>query len=337
MKKALAVLRTASPLGRGPIAVVVMVAVLACATSVALADDGGKNSHNGAQSTSEDTTSTAEDTTSTSEETTTEETTTEETTSDDLDPNEGQTTTTSDELNAQAAELAAVTTNTQNNQVECDPNGPKVEPITANQVSEVTLNTTLTLTFTFNDDGEGEANAATWTSSAPFTGQIIVKSGSGASSNEVFEYTGATAGTITSPNVNDQGKTQAISHIQVCNDGTTSTSTTTSTATTSTTTSTATTSTTIPPTSTTTTPTSTTSTPTSTTTGAVAGDTGSGGGGGAAGEQGGGGRNDPVATQARTSEGDLPFTGLHAPLLALIGLGMAIGGLAIRRSLQDAA
>jgi hypothetical protein len=44
-----------------------------------------------------------------------------------------------------------------------------------------------------------------------------------------------------------------------------------------------------------------------------------------------------VASEAASGKGNLPFTGLHAPLLALIGIGMAIGGFAIRRSLQDSA
>jgi hypothetical protein len=75
----------------------------------------------------------------------------------------------------------------------------------------------------------------------------------------------------------------------------------------------------------------------------VAGATG--GGGGAAGEQaegggqpnvpGGGGTN--VAESGRAAGGELPFTGLHAPLLVLIGLGMAGGGFALRRRLAKSA
>jgi hypothetical protein len=45
--------------------------------------------------------------------------------------------------------------------------------------------------------------------------------------------------------------------------------------------------------------------------------------------------NGPSAGAAHEASGSLPFTGMHAPLLALIGLGMALTGLTLRRQLRD--
>jgi hypothetical protein len=85
-----------------------------------------------------------------------------------------------------------------------------------------------------------------------------------------------------------------------------------------------------------------TSTSTDSSTVAVAGTIASGGGhngqGGTKGAKSGkkAGPGGAAAGDAREAAGGLPFTGLHAPLLILIGLGMAVAGLTIRRRLGDA-
>jgi hypothetical protein len=82
-----------------------------------------------------------------------------------------------------------------------------------------------------------------------------------------------------------------------------------------------------------------------TATGAVAGTSASGtipggkgdpkGSGGSDGKNVGGGSGSAAAS-AQEAAGSLPFTGMHAPLLIVVGLGMAAAGLVIRRRLGDA-
>jgi hypothetical protein len=83
-----------------------------------------------------------------------------------------------------------------------------------------------TLTFVF-DNTQGGPYQATWTADAPFTGTILVKAGSdnsnGSGGETTFTFSDATAGTVFSPFINDQGQTHAISHVDVCGTGTTTT------------------------------------------------------------------------------------------------------------------
>jgi hypothetical protein len=174
--------------------------------------------------------------------------------------------------------------------------------------------------------------------SAPFTGEILIKSSTTDETHGLtITGTGHTV-TFTSPSQNQNGVYQNISHVCVKGQGGTTSTTTGTTSTVTTTETTSTTSTTTPST-TTTTPSSTTSTgSTAGTTAAgatqpagVAGTTGGGGGGGKAPAQ-----NQGVAAQAATSSGGgLPFTGLHAPILILMGLALAGAGFVLRRRLKD--
>jgi hypothetical protein len=66
----------------------------------------------------------------------------------------------------------------------------------------------------------------------------------------------------------------------------------------------------------------------------VSGSTGAGSAGGGSGSGGGNGNNGSAAGNAQVAQGGLPFTGLHAPLLALFGLAMAAAGLSLRRRLN---
>jgi hypothetical protein len=315
----------------GPLAIFAVTAVFACATSVALAEndtDNGNDSSASPETTSSSTT-TDEQTTSTSDETTPD-----RPSSDELDDGSGSTTTTAEELNIAAGtnDVTLQATTTGGGQIKCDPEGPKIENPQAGATNYVTITdtvATVTNTFTFvwgTPGNEGQATEGTWSSSAPFTGQIIVKSANDppiGSENVVYDYSDATTGTLTSPAFNQNNIRQGISHIEICYEGTgvtttTSTVTTTTTGTTNTTTTSTGTSTTSP-----------------TTTGGVAGETGSGGNKGGEAAEEASERNGPAATQATTGDGNLPFTGLHAPLLALIGIGTALAGFGIRRALQD--
>jgi hypothetical protein len=74
-----------------------------------------------------------------------------------------------------------------------------------------------TLTFVF-DTSDGGPYSATWTASAPFTGTILVKAGNenAGGGETTFTFSNALSGTIYSPFTNDNGKTLAISHVDVC-------------------------------------------------------------------------------------------------------------------------
>jgi hypothetical protein len=312
--------RSGSIKGRAPLAFLVMAVVLATATGAALAQDNSGPQSAAAESststsdpttsTSDPTTSTSDPTTSTSDPTTTsEETTT--STSEELADTSDATTTTSALLNAASVPEARATTCT------------KIEPVTADQTATVTVGNPndVTLTFTFNDAGGGEANSATWSSSAPFTGDIIVKAGSAQSGGGeiTYSYVNATTGTISSPFTNQNGQTFAISHVEICGErGNTTTPPTTTTTTTTT----------PPPTTTTTTVTP----PAGTTPGGGVG--GTTGGGKAAGKKAGGG---PVAAQPAPAESGLAFTGFYAPLMVLVAMAMGAAGLALRRRLNGSA
>jgi hypothetical protein len=79
-------------------------------------------------------------------------------------------------------------------------------------------------------------------------------------------------------------------------------------------------------------------TTTTSTAGGVLGSTGAGGGtGGKVNKGNKSANNGNVAGNAQTANGGLPFTGLHAPLLVLIGLGMAVAGFGLRRRLDNPA
>ena len=286
-------IRSISPHGRAPIALLVMGIFLATATGVALAQDSSDQAGDSAATNGADQTTTADETTTSSttstEETTSEETTsTEETTTSEDAALAAETTTTSDALNIASVDTRAVTTG-HNGKVECDPKATsednKISP-QPGQTQELTVET-VTLTFTFNDDG-GEVTSGTWTSSAPFTGQIIVKSGN---DTVVTEHQSESSGTITTPS-------KGISHVEGCAGVATTTTTT-------------------------------------AVREEVSGNKKKGGGSrgkkGAVEEAPSG-----VAAEAAATRGDeLPFTGLHAPLLVLIGLGTAVLGFTLRRRLQD--
>jgi hypothetical protein len=193
----------------------------------------------------------------------------------------------------------------------------------------------VTLTFEFFQVPGGDTSSGVKVSaSAPFTGEILIKSSTTDTTHPlVITGTGHTV-TFTSPSQNKKGIYQNISHVCVKGTGSTTTGTTSTGSTTTTTDTTSTTST----LTTSTQSTTTTSTPN---TGNTAGTTGAGtqpagvagttGGGGNAGKQAQG-----VAAEAATSSGGgLPFTGLHAPILILMGLTLAGAGFVLRRRLKD--
>jgi hypothetical protein len=336
---------------RGSLAVLVaIVMVLVTATGVALAQDPSTEQATQSQSsTSDPTTSTSDPTTSSTSDSSTSTSDSSTTTSDedgeasDEGTTSEQTTTTSDTLNTIAVaprdHLSSTTPPTTCVKIEDVDFGG----LTTSTVVGQTTNT-VTLTFTFNhknndpsDPDYSEATSATWSASAPFTGEIIVKSGSGEVTTTV---TNATTGTIISPGG------QGVSHVEICGHrGTTTTTTSTDTSTTDTsTTDTSTTDTSTTDTSTT--DTSTTGT-TTTGTGGTAGTTTAGttptqgvagavGGGGPSGKAG-GGTTSPVAEEAVEAQGGLAFTGLHVPALILIALGTSAAGLVLRKRLEDAA
>jgi hypothetical protein len=251
------------------------------------------------------TSSTAEDTTTTSGDTST--------SGGEVPDSSYQTTTTSDALNA-LTRSSSVQPATADDTNTCKDWDGKVEPPGPGTIT-VTQTGTVTLVFVFSAD----KLTATWSASAPFTGEILVKAGPQAQTTTVNgETTGTVTGNVTT---NPQGKTitQAISHICARGGGTVTTTTTTTTTSTTSTTSTST--------------TDTSSTTTSTPTGGTAGTTGSGGGGGgnekAAGTT---AKSAPAAAaQATQASGGLPFTGLHVPALILIALGMTVAGVLLRR------
>jgi hypothetical protein len=339
---------------RGSLAVLIaIVMVLATATGVALAQDPSTEQATQSQSsTSDPTTSTSDPTTSTSDPTTS--TSDSSTTTSDEDGEASdkgttseQTTTTSDTLNAIAVaprdHLSSTTPPTSCEKLENFDFGGVTTTVVVGQSTN-----TVTLTFTFNEKPgeEDESTGATWTASAPFTGEIIVKSSGDTYTTTVAPP--ATAGTITSPGDVINGNTQGISYVEICGYGTTTTtgSTTTSTRTTDTTTvTTGTTSTDTSTTDTSTTDTTTTgtggtagtttagTTPTTPPTQGVAGAVGGGGPSGKAG----GGTTSPVAEEAVEAQGGLAFTGLHVPALILIALGTTAAGIVLRKRLEDAA
>src|SRR5215216_4056510 len=313
---------------RAPLGVMVIAVIaLGSLTGVALAQEPSDQSAAGDSSTSSDpttsstdptTTSTADPTTSTTDPTTT--TTDSDTSAQSSDESSNlsnQTTTTSDELNS-----LMMGANTRVKPTSTDEKCPKAEGnFTEGQIEEVVVTTGLTLTFTFDTvNGDGEATGATWNSSAPFTGDIIVKSGSenNGGGEITYGYTNESSGTVSNTFTNQNGGTFGISHIEVC--GTTGTTTTTSTTTTTDTT----TETTTTDTTTTDTTTDTTDTTGTTTTGTTSST------GGTAGTSATGSTNVPtndgnapkakttnaaaVAGEVTKASGGLPFTGLHAPL-----------------------
>src|SRR5215208_1212469 len=93
-----------------------------------------------------------------------------------------------------------------------------------NETTSVQVLGGATLTFVFN----GDHTSATWTADAPFTGTIIVKAGSEQSGGgePTFTFNSATEGTVFSPFTNTNGETLAISHVDVCGTGSTTTHTT---------------------------------------------------------------------------------------------------------------
>jgi hypothetical protein len=329
-------IRSFSTRGRGSIvAAVTMMVVLGCATGAALAQDkGNENAAENSQAaqssttTSDLTTSNADPTTSTSDPTTTtsdDKTTTSDdegttSTSEELVGPTDSTTTTSDTLNT-----LAVDPRVEPRATTCE----KIDPVTASQTATVTVGNPndVTLTFTFNDAGEGEASSATWSSSAPFTGDIIVKAGNEQSGGGeiTYSYVNATTGTVSSPFTNQNGQTLGISHVEICGErGDTTTPPTTTTTTTTT----------APPTTTATT------VPGTTGGGGVAGTTGAGGGGGGAAGQTAAGGDQPAvaqAAEAAPAESGLAFTGLYAPLMVLVALAMGTAGFALRKRINGSA
>jgi hypothetical protein len=327
-------IRSISTRGRGPIvASVTMLVVLGSATGAALAQDkGNAENSQAAQSsttTSDLTTSNSDPTTSTSDPTTTtsdDKTTTSDdegttSTSEELVGPTDSTTTTSDTLNTLAADPRVEPRATT-----CE----KIDPVTALQTATVTVGNPndVTLTFTFNQKGDSnEATSATWSSSAPFTGDIIVKAGNEQSGGGeiTYSYVNATTGTVSSPFTNQNGQTLGISHVEICGEEGTGTTPTTSTTTTTFT---------QPPTTTSTT------VPGTTGGGGVAGTTGAGGGGGGAAGQTAEGGDQPAvaqAAQAAPAESGLAFTGLYAPLMVLVALAMGTAGFALRKRINGSA
>jgi len=337
-KTFVAFLRRTTSAGRGSLAVLVaIVMVLATATGVAVAQDSSEHAQADASDTStSSSTSTADDpTTSTSHETSTSDDSTTTTdsdvkgkeSSDDLDTASDATTTTSDALN----NVVVGSPRDPPTNETC----PKIESPTGGQTRTVVAGTTstVTLTFVFNSGATG----ATWSSSAPFTGDIIVKAGEepAGGGETTFSFTNATTGTVFSPFTNQNGQTLQISHVTVCGEGGTTTTTTTTTDTTTTTTDTTTTDTTTDTTTGTTTGTGGTAGTTGAVTTPAGGEAGVVGGGGGGGK--GGGGEGAVAGEAAATESGLAFTGLHVPALILIALGMAGAGIVLRKKLQDAA
>jgi hypothetical protein len=289
-------------------AMVVAVIALGSATGVAFAQETSEQSTAGEQSTTSDTTTSTSDlTTSTTDSTTTDSTTTTDkgTTTDsseDLASTADQTTTTSDELNQLAAVSDQAETRAPSDE-NCATGGwAKIDGVangdTTRTVTLTDINTVeIVFTFVFNAD----KTAATWSSSAPFTGEILVKSGSDPAS--ITQVNAATTGTITTPGTNNQGVPQAISHVCVRGVATTTTTTT-----------------------------STTTAVSKTTNKQGAAGTINKGGG-----TGGTGGTSAVVSEATTAKGGLPFTGLHAPLMVLVALGMGAAGLALRKRVNGSA
>jgi len=347
-------IRSLSKIGRGPLGLLVMAVILGAATGAALAqDEGNAPAVDPAQATESADTSTSIPTTTDELATTTaaDETTTapedvkgpesgssDESTASDL------TTTTSDDLNVSyQSQSVRDVKDPPTFAADCKEGGFGDEVTPPGTKTQVVDGVTLTFEF-FQVPGGDTSSGVKVSASAPFTGEILIKSSTTDETHGLtITGTGHTV-TFTSPSQNQNGVYQNISHVCVKGQGgTTSTTTgTTSTQTTSTlttsTTSTLTTSTTTPSTTTTSTPSTTSTGSTAGTTAAgatqpagVAGTTGGGGGGGKAPAQ-----NQGVAAQAATSSGGgLPFTGLHAPILILMGLALAGAGFVLRRRLKD--
>jgi hypothetical protein len=338
---------------------VIAVIALGSLTGVALAQepsdqsvasDSSTSSDPTTSSTTDPTTSTADPTTSTTDPTTT---TTDSNygssgpSSQDSTNSAAQTTTTSDQLNQLVGSKARVDS-TNPSDDNCATGGwGKVDEVADGDITRTLTYTDVNtvevvFTFVFNSD----KTSATWSSSAPFTGEILVKSSTVAETTPIGPPP-QTTGTITSPATNQNGQPQAISHVCVRGTVTETTTTTTDTTTTETTTTTDTTDTTTTDTTTTDTTTGTTSTgstttdtggTTTTSTGEAAGTTAGGGTGGTTNDG-----NTPkakttngaVAGQVASSSGGLPFTGLHAPLMILVALGMGAAGLALRKRINS--
>jgi len=342
-------IRSLSKIGRGPLGLLVMAVILGAATGAALAQDEGNApaaAVEPAQATESADTSTAIPTTTDELATTTaaDETTTapedvkgpesgsSESTASDL------TTTTSDDLNVSYQSQSVRDVKDPPTQAaDCKEGGFGDEVTPPGTKTQVVDGVTLTFEF-FQVPGGDTSSGVKVSASAPFTGEILIKSSTTDETHGLtITGTGHTV-TFTSPSQNQNGVYQNISHVCVKGQGGTTSTTTGTTSTVTTTETTSTTSTTTPST-TTTTPSSTTSTgSTAGTTAAgatqpagVAGTTGGGGGGGKAPAQ-----NQGVAAQAATSSGGgLPFTGLHAPILILMGLALAGAGFVLRRRLKD--
>ncbi len=322
---------------RVPLGVMVTAVIaLVSATGVALAQDtSGQNAATESQASADPTTSTSDPTTSTSDRTTTTEDTDDSTASSDesASPSD-QTTTTSDELNHLTAQVRTPPTTNPSDDNCAEGGWGKIDNVAEGALTRTLTYTdvnavTVVFTFVFN----ASKTEATWSSSAPFTGEILVKSANDPAS--ITPVTAATTGTITTPGTGPQGQPQAISHVCVRGTVTTETTTTETTTTTDTTTETTTTDTTT--TDTTTDTTGTTTTGTTTDTGGTAGTTqaGGGGGGGVAGTKEAAPEGGGAAREATTASGGLPFTGLHAPLMVLVALGMGAAGLALRKRLNS--
>src|SRR5215216_5455132 len=192
---------------RAPLGVMVIAVIaLGSLTGVALAQEPSEQSAASESSTSSDpTTSSTDPTTSTTDPTTT--TTDSDTSapsSDESSNLSNQTTTTSDELNS-----LMMGANTRVDTTSTDEKCPKAEGnFTEGQIEEVVVTTGLTLTFTFDTvNGDGEATGATWNSSAPFTGDIIVKSGSenNGGGEITYGYTNESSGTVSNTFTNQNG------------------------------------------------------------------------------------------------------------------------------------
>jgi hypothetical protein len=120
--------------------------------------------------------------------------------------------------------IADPSTNNGNPPEACGTNGAtaqRIDPVNSGLTTSVAVIGGATLTFVFDTD-----HSFTWTADAPFTGTILVKSGSdqGNSGGGEFitTYTApVTAGTVSSPFTNTNGQTLAISHVDVCGTGTT--------------------------------------------------------------------------------------------------------------------
>jgi hypothetical protein len=258
------------------------------------------------------------------------------------------TTTTSDDLNVQYSATKVADTKVPDPNNTCTEWNAKLEGSSGTLTFTDTNGTPVTFTFLSPDGGK----TSVWHASAPFTGEILVKSAHDSDNNigsevTTYSYTNQLSGTVTSPaqHTIPGGATVRNNISHICVRGTVSTSsesTTTPISIPSTTTA----STTTASTTTASTTTASTSTPSSTsvpvgsnagTTAAatqpagVAGTTGGGGGGGGKAPA----ENQGVAAQASTSGGGLPFTGMHAPLLVLMGLALAGAGFVLRRRLKD--